>query len=275
MTNINIPGTHTTVGEIYETTDYTIFKNLHGNRKIKNSNVKSLTSSMNDDGWVGGPVIVNEKMEKIDGQNRIEAAIVSKTPVQFMICPGYGIKECILLNRNSAPWNTTDYTVSWAEQGLDAYQWILDLHKRYSCFSLDDLSALCYNEARTMQQSSRIRDYFRDGKLEMTDAEKAKVEDIVKWLAKFDNYVKKIGGRKFILYNAILFCYYSDDVDNTRLFEKVFVNNYHNMHIESGIQGYLHQIEYWYNYNTKNPAYLIHIERDFLDAKISTKEYDN
>ena len=34
------------------------------------------------------------------------------------------------------------------------------------------------------------------------------------------------------------------------------------------------QIEYWYNYNRKNTAKLIHIERDFLNAKISTKEYD-
>ena len=105
--------------------------------------------------------------------------------------------------------------------------------------------------------------------------QKAKVENIVKWLAKFDTYVKKIGGRKFILYNAILFCYYSNDVDNVKLYEKVFVNNYHNFHIESGIQGYLQQIEHWYNYNTKNATYLIHIERDFLNAKISTKEYDN
>ena len=266
--------TYKEVDKIYETEDYSIFNKLYGNRKTKKSNIKTLTQSMNDSKWIGSPVVVNEKMEIIDGQNRIEAAIAAKIPVKFMVCPGYGIKECILLNRNSAPWNTTDYTISWAEQGHDAYIWLLELKEKYPCFSLDDLSALCYNEARSMQQSSQIRDYFRDGRLEMTDVEKQKVETVVQWLSKFNTWVKKIGGRKFIIYNCILFCYYSDDVDNDDLYTKVFEDHYHDFHVSTNMQGYIQQIEYWYNYNRKNTAKLIHIERDFLDAKISTKEYD-
>lgn len=48
----------------------------------------------------------------------------------------------------------------------------------------------------------------------------------------------------------------------------------HDFHVSTNMQGYIQQNEYWYNYNRKNAAKLIHIERDFLDAKISTKEYD-
>ena len=79
--------TYKEVDKIYETKDYSIFNKLHGNRKTKKSNIKTLTQSMNDSKWVGSPVVVNEKMEIIDGQNRIEAAIAAKIPVKFMTKP--------------------------------------------------------------------------------------------------------------------------------------------------------------------------------------------
>lgn len=272
MKKNNIP--YTAIGTIYETTDYSIFKNLYGNRKVKESNIKTLTQSMTNNGWVGGPIIVNEKMENIDGQNRLQAAENSNTPVKFMICPNYGIKECILLNRNSAPWNTTDYTISWAEQGYEPYQWLLKLKKKYPCFSLDDLSALCYNQSRSIRQCSCIRNYFRDGKLTVTDTEKTQVETVVKWLSKFESYIKKIGGRKFIIYNAILFCYYSASVDNDKLFKKVFEEHWQDIHVSTGIQEYLRQIDAWYNFNTKTVKNRIFVEAEFLNAKLSTQEYD-
>lgn len=273
MSNVMIPKNSTPISQNYETSDYSIFKTLHGNRKLNSANIKTLTTSMNLVGWIGAPAVINERYEVIDGQNRIEAAKASQVPVQFTIRDGYRIQECIALNQNGVKWNTTDYTESWAKQGLDAYQWLLELQQKYPCFSLDDLTALCYNKARTLHQSPVVRHYFRDGKFEMTDAEKLEVETVVEWLSKFDTYVRHIGGRKFIMYNAILFCYYSDTVDNDRLFDKVFVNNYHKINPALGIQGYLHQIEAIYNSSLKIPAYRIHVEADFLNAKISTREY--
>ena len=272
MSNVIIPANSTVVGEIYETTDYGQFQRLHGNRRTNAGNIKAITASMRTNGWLGAPAVINEFREVIDGQNRIQAAINTQTPVQFMIRHGYRVKECIMLNKNGVKWTTEDYAESWAQQGLDAYQWILELQKKYPCFSLDDLNAFCFNKARTLQQSVSARNQFRDGKFEMTDNEKTNVEYVASWLAQFDEHVKKIGSRKFILFNAILFCYYSSDVDNHKLLDKVFAANYHKFNVSVDIQGYLKQIETIYNNGIKTASCRIHVEEDFLNAKRSTKE---
>ena len=251
MDNIIIPGQYTVVNTVYESSDYDMFKKLHGNRKINANNVKTITASMRSNGWLGAPAVVNEFMEIIDGQNRIQAAINTQTPVQFIQRRGYRIKECIALNKNGVKWTLEDYADSWAQQGVDAYQWLIDFQKKYPCFSLSDLNAFCYNNARTLQQSSSARNEFIDGKFTMTDEKKAKMEAVANWLAQFDEHVMKIGSRKFIMFNAILFCYYSPDVDNHKLLDKVFAANYHKFNVSVDIQGYLRQIDAIYNNGIK------------------------
>lgn len=89
-------------GKVYITDEYDIFKKLYANRQTRKDNIKKLTASMTNNGWVGGPIIVNENMEIVDGQNRLEGAKAANVPVEYLIKPGYGIKECIILNKVSA-----------------------------------------------------------------------------------------------------------------------------------------------------------------------------
>lgn len=59
--------------EIKRTNNYDMFKRLEGNRFVDPKKVNKLKKSINEVGYISNPIIVNEKMEVIDGQHRLEA----------------------------------------------------------------------------------------------------------------------------------------------------------------------------------------------------------
>lgn len=236
-----------TTMEVYETSNYGAFKDLNGNRDLRPTNIKKLVESMRAEGWVGAPVIVNENMEKIDGQNRIEAAEITSTPVPYIIRPGYGIKECIILNKNTCAWNNADYIHSNAVQGNPNYVWLTDLKKRFPEFSLDDISALAYNKGVVISQSDTVRQAVRDGLLSLTDEEKDSVENTLTFLSDYAPFWKQIKGRSFILYNAILYCHSRPEVDDSKLLDKVFRKNWDKIMTSHTPVQYLRQFDFLYN----------------------------
>ena len=62
---------HGIIGHIYETTDYGKFKVLCGNRFVDHSDM--IVESIKSVGLLNSPIIVNDKYEIIDGQNRFDA----------------------------------------------------------------------------------------------------------------------------------------------------------------------------------------------------------
>ena len=76
------------IGHIYETTDYSKFKKLKGNRDPKTA--KKIVNSINEVGYVLDPILINEKDEIIDGQNRFEAVMQLGLPVVYVKQDGIG-----------------------------------------------------------------------------------------------------------------------------------------------------------------------------------------
>lgn len=105
----------------YITRDYSVFKYLSGNRDINLHNVNNIVKNVLENGLLPTIVIVNENMEVIDGQHRIEAFKQLNLPVEFQIRKGLGLKDCIAYNVSSKKWETVDYIKSYAERGIDDY----------------------------------------------------------------------------------------------------------------------------------------------------------
>jgi hypothetical protein len=80
------------VNMVYITTKYSQFKILSDNRDVNSLHVKRLVESFNDMHLVC-PIIVNENMEVIDGQHRLQASIETGLPIYYIQVPGYGIRE--------------------------------------------------------------------------------------------------------------------------------------------------------------------------------------
>lgn len=237
------------VGTVYETTNYGQFTNISTNRDISQVSVSDITKSMNRSGWIGAPIVVNENMEIIDGQNRHVSAAKTHTPLRYTICPGYGIDECIILNVNGTKWNTSDYTKSYAKRGVPEYVWLTKLHAKYKNMNLDNLTAIAYNKGKSATNSSSIRRIVREGKLSLTKAEMDEVEAIVDMLStKYASYCKSIGGKQFVLYNTILFAYHQPDIDGDKL-AKIFEEHWHEIAPAFSTEEYLGQIDKFYNAN--------------------------
>ena len=81
----------TTVNQIHQTTDYSMFQTLEGNRNLNKLHLKRLKNSFQKK-YLLSPIIVNEKFEIIDGQHRFEAGKQLGLPINFLIAPNYGIK---------------------------------------------------------------------------------------------------------------------------------------------------------------------------------------
>lgn len=115
--------------EILETTDYDIFNTLLGNRDKKSES--KIIDSIQRVGYVISPLIVNEKMEIIDGQNRLAALKALDMPVHYIVQPGLGIEACRQLNIGQTNWTMEDYVYSYAEMGNTSYQRLASLLNDY------------------------------------------------------------------------------------------------------------------------------------------------
>ena len=159
------------------------------------------------------PIIVNEKMEVIDGQGRLTALQRLKMPVEYIIAEGAGNKECIYMNMNMVNWKLPDFIKSYAEQGNENYQRLLSLMERYANGNLDIISTAVYRLSK-----SKHRD-IKKGTLQLTEEQyKAaipRLEYIRPILEEIDD--KKLPGSIVMLMQTLIYYYDYPEVDRDRL----------------------------------------------------------
>ena len=80
--------------QVYQSVNYAQFQPIDGNRTILQHHLKRLKKSM-EENFLISPILVNEKMEIIDGQHRFEAAKSLGLPIYFFIVQGYGLSEVL------------------------------------------------------------------------------------------------------------------------------------------------------------------------------------
>lgn len=118
------------VGQFYETLNYDQFKLMKGNRSVNKLHVRRLVLSFKT-AYLFSPICVNEKMEVVDGQHRLEAARELGLPIRYFVMQGYGLHEVHLLNANSANWKKTDYLNGYCNLGFPEYLKMQQFMKDY------------------------------------------------------------------------------------------------------------------------------------------------
>lgn len=198
---------------VYVTRDYSIFKRLVGNRDIPESRISKIVESIQTIGWVRNPIIVNEKMEVIDGQGRLTALQRLKMPVEYIIAEGAGNKECIYMNMNMVNWKLPDFIKSYAEQGNENYSRLLSLMERYANGNLDIISTAVYRLSK-----SKHRD-IKQGVLQLTEDQYRdavpRLEYIKPLLEQIDE--KKLPGSIVTLMQTLIYYFDYPEVDKDRL----------------------------------------------------------
>ena len=117
------------IANVYEENDYSVFKRLDDNRDVFESRVKKLIASMTER-YILNPIIVNEKMEIIDGQGRFEARKAMGKPIHYIMVRGATSDDCRRMNKYNTSWKALDYARSYAKGGKVSYINLLDTCKR-------------------------------------------------------------------------------------------------------------------------------------------------
>lgn len=260
--------------QVYKTNDYSQFKRVIGNRSVEEERVSKILTSIDKIGYIPVPIIVNEKMEVIDGQGRLEACKRRGYPINFIIVPNLKIEDCITMNIYVSKWGLMDYILSYAEVGNPSYQYIVDLYKNIEqkygkkTTTTDILCAALFNTKKAPSNA------IKSGRLNVT---KSTYEDAYRCLDFTysiiqyykDNDVRLKCNNMSVLKRAIIFCYKCQYVDLDKLYT-VLTQKGHLMQMWSNVESCLNEIDYIYNYNAKTKTMQFkRLYEDFGGSEIS------
>lgn len=95
---------------IKQTKDYAIFSFKEKNRDLNNTNINRLVQSISQRNLLEHrPITVDENLQVIDGQHRLEAAKRLSVPIYYQVVNESKDEDMYLLNANQKSWESLDY----------------------------------------------------------------------------------------------------------------------------------------------------------------------
>jgi disulfide oxidoreductase YuzD len=224
--------------KLYESYDYHRFNFVDSNREVDEVKVAKLIKSIREDGYLKSIVIVNEKLDVIDGQHRVRALIELdkqgvRLPLYFMMCPGYGNKEMIMYNKNNHNWTKQNYLEHHVKTGLKSYIALDQFMKDYPEYSLGaaltiftnmvdnsngrERTGILINSKLKKEVSSR-GSLFENGELEMPE-NILNVYDMADKIRSFKKFNKDYHYSSFV--NAIIMLHKINGFNFKQLMDKI------------------------------------------------------
>lgn len=235
--------------QIYTTRDYDAFKTLVDNREVKGRTTRKIINSIEEVGYITNPIIVNENMEIIDGQNRLEALKQLNMPVDYIIVEGANVKHCRALNINQSNWTTLDWIKSYASGGNKSYQNLLRLIEEFPDMKVQ---VIAYS---TNGMFNGVNANFVKGKFVCNDEEYANARKALTFLRQVVPYIRNIEGIAYMMECAVVWGFYDPEVDNDKLVEKI--RKYWSMSRPiANFDMALEQLEAIYNFKSRNKVYI-------------------
>lgn len=263
---------YTEVNKIYKTDNYGMFKRLEGNRAVSSIRKKRLNDSFDKVGQIPSPIVVNEKMEIIDGQGRFEVSKERNLPIYFTVINGLGDRECICMNTGTMNWTMRDYVDFYAEKGLEDYKVLQELDDKYTNVPLSSIIPIARGVSRS-QQKDNIGS-IAEGKYKVT-IELDVLDSTLEFIDTLTPYLRKFTKMQAIV-PVLYFCYKCKEIDNNLLKKKILENS-HLMSISKDVQTLCDSIGEIYNRNKRGK--LISFRTEYVnqmreaDKKMSATRY--
>lgn len=212
--------------EVQKTKDYSIFKQLEGNRCINQLHLNRLKKSMKEK-YLVCPIIVNKHNEIIDGQHRYEAVKELKLPLFYIVVPNYGLEEVQRFNSNQKNFSFEDFLQGYCDLNNEDYIITREFKDRYKLNWDVTLTLLRGNYGGDVAAD------FRNGEFKVRDLKKAdaiaqKLEDYSQF---YQGYKRRSFGLAFIKISQSPDYNHKQMMDklrylSTRLVDCVNVNDY-------------------------------------------------
>ena len=154
---------------IHITKNYNDFKFVKGNRAINYTHVNNLVDSIKEKD-LQMPIIVDEKMNIIDGQHRFEAYRLLKKDVHFIIKKNFNLNDIRQVNSVQKSWTPITYMNSFKDLGIKDYvylEWFVRTYK----FGIRESVQMLTN-AKATGPKDMVE--FKLGKFKITNLEKGK-----------------------------------------------------------------------------------------------------
>lgn len=200
-------------GKIYQSSDYSLLKNINSNRMISPTNYNKLVRSMQEEVLVM-PICVNENMEIIDGQHRYLAAKELGKPFYFYIQEGYKEEQMKRANLVSSNWNKNDFLNMYINQDHPIYKKIKELMDEYGIVISDMIKIIASIREDNYREAGLA---FEEGTLVITDADFMDIQSFLECLSLFKDF-KQYNRSKFI--SAYLELYFHASYDHNQMKEK-------------------------------------------------------
>ncbi len=258
------------ISEIYEETDYSVFKRLPDNREVLKDRLNKLMASISEK-YVLCPISVNENMEIIDGQGRFEACKALGKPIHYYIAPGATSEDCKRMNKYNTKWGIKDFAVSYSKSGNMNYTYLLK-----ACMSTGmpiKRTLRLANRAATDKTTPGGMSLFEAGRLTFTETDVAKVEHLVKAGREILEALTFDSVPNDAFWTSINVMHAFDNYDHGRMLEKC-KDCRHTYHQMSKLRDELVEFERIYNFNTKLKKNRLFFS-SYLDNKgYSVRDYD-
>lgn len=232
--------------KIQQTQDYTLFKRIKGNRQVSQPHVKRLLEAIKDDPQTitFNPIIVNRRMEVIDGQHRLEAIRKVELPVHYIKVDDLGLETVQKLNSVSKMWSPMDYAKSFAENGNEDYRIYIDFKVKFK-FNHDVLMKYL---ALDVPMTGSL---FKQGKFQIPNV--ARSYELATYLQDLQQFYDRIGYRNAA--SGFLIISQSPNYDHKRMYRQM--KNYaHIINEQPLANDYAREFERIYNYHQRNTARL-------------------
>lgn len=143
------------------TTDYKQFKFLIDNRATATAHINKLKDAIekNPNILEVQPILVNEKMEIIDGQHRFEAAKQLKLPIHYNMVENLDIETARQMNAIHKRWGLQDYAHSYAKAGNVHYKAYLKYQEEHP-----SLSSTVVQYVMAGAHNDKLNTAFKEGK---------------------------------------------------------------------------------------------------------------
>jgi len=228
---------------IHTTKDYDKFKLVYGNRDLNNANIKRIRESVETDGPLVFIMIVNDKLEIIDGQHRFWVWKELGLPIDYIIKKSYGLAQVHTFNQNTKNWGAAEFMESYVSMKYKDYELYKFFKKKY-CFGHNETMALLGGTSPGTHNFDNFRKGFFKVK-SFTSAAK-----IAEQIYDFKPYYDGFKRRSFV-YTVIRLSRSNGAYNHKQMLNKL---SYQSAKLtdQSSVKDYLKKLEEVYNFRSRD-----------------------
>jgi len=198
--------------QVQETKDYKLFKDISSNRDVDRLHVKKLVRSIREKNMLSlNPIIVNDKMEVLDGQHRLEAAKQLKVAIFYVVSDQVNHDDISKLNSNKKNWKVMDYINYYTVKGVKEFKDLSKLINEYPDLPPTFLIGVLSGDG------SKQRNNILNGQLVTEGLTYAR--EIIGYISDFTQYFEHSNNSRFL--EAMLFIYNTGLYDHKVMISKL------------------------------------------------------